>query len=356
MNELYFISSKFDLEGTIINVNKHGKGLINKTYYVETTKKKYILQNINKYVFKNVNLLMENIYLVTKYIKKKRGNTLDIVKTKDNNLLFDFRGDYYRCYVMKDESKSYETLPSDSLALVVGKVIGKFQENLIDLDVNKINSTINFFHDLRHRYIDLVKAYRKCENKERLEETKELVTKIISEYDKIMVLPNLFRKGIIRKRICHYDTKLNNFLFSSNNDNCLIDLDTVMPGCLIYDFGDCARNIIVNIKEDDFDKDVNINISRLIYLTTGYLSVGKNYLTKTEIDNLFNSIKVITLELSIRFLTDYLDGDLYFSISYDQQNLARSKCQFNIYNNLLKEETRIKSLINLVYERLTNIN
>lgn len=356
MNVIENVASKFSLLGKVISIKPHGNGLINKTYYVRTTEKNYIIQKVNNYVFKNVNLLMENIYLVTKYIKKNNGHTLELVKTKTNNLLLKYQNDYYRCYIMIENSITYDNMEEDFLALKLGKIIGKFQENLLDLRVDKIKCTIPFFHDLRHRYIDLVKAYRMSSVKEKKIETKPLFSSLIMEYERIMVLPNLYKDKLIPSRICHYDTKLNNFLFTSNNQDALIDLDTVMPGCSIYDYGDCARNIIVNVNEDDYNNKIIINYQRLIYLTIGYLSVGKNYLNNIEVENMFNSIKVITLELSIRFLTDYLDGDLYFLTAYQGQNLNRALCQYHIYLKLLEEEKQIKSLIKQIYQRITIIN
>ena len=356
MNEIYEIAKRFYLLGKIVDIKSYGNGLINKTYFVRTTKKKYIIQNINCYVFKDINSLMENIYIVTKYIKKKKGNTLDIVKTKDHQLLLKHNDNHYRCYIMKENSETYETLINNKDSIRLGKTIANFQYNLVDLEPSLLKYSIPYFHDLRHRYIDLVKSFRKCSNLKKQEQTKHMILEILKQYNTSMKLPILFEKGDIQKRICHYDTKLNNFLFMNNGDDCLIDLDTVMPGCSIYDYGDCARNIIVNVKEDDYDKNIELNIQRLIYLTCGYLSIGKNYLTTIEVDNLFNSIKIITLELSIRFLTDYLDGDLYFITNNENQNLYRALCQYKIYHKLVEEEQYIKKLVKLMYFRLTNIN
>lgn len=356
MKETFIIAYKFNINGEIINIEKYGSGLINKTYSVETTKEKYILQQINNYVFKKIDLLMENIYIVTKYIKKKKGNSLELIKTKDNKLILNYKNKLYRCYKMKENSISYEELKSDQLALKVGKIISQFQYNLSGLNHNLINETIEYFHDLRHRYIDLVKAYRMCESFNKKKEVKKLFLKQLKQYNKIMFLPTLYQNNIIPKRICHYDTKLNNFLFVQDGQDCLIDLDTVMPGCSIYDFGDCARNIIVNVSEDDNKSEIKLNYKRFVYLTIGYLSVGKNYLYKVEIDNLINSIKVITLELSIRFLIDYLVGNLYFTIIDQKQNLRRALCQYHIYEKLLEEEENLNNITKTIYERLTIIN
>lgn len=356
MNDINAIATSFLLKGDILSLSKYGNGLINKTYFVKTTKGKYIIQEINEFVFKNVNLLMENIYLVTKYIKKKRGNTLELVKTFNNLLTFSYLGKTYRCYVMKEDCVSYENLSNDYLALRVGKAISLFQSQLEDVNVALFHTTIPYFHDLRHRYIDLVKAFRLCKNQTKKKEVLKSLRNILLEYEKIMKLPRLYDSNIIPSRICHYDTKLNNVLFFKNQDDCLIDLDTVMPGCSIYDYGDSARNIIVNVKEDEYDKEISINHNRFIYLTSGYLSVGKNYLTNVEVNNLVESIKVITLELSIRFLTDYLEDNVYFLIDYDKQNFYRSLCQYNIYTKIKEEEGQLKLLVKRIYERLTNIN
>lgn len=355
MFEQYEIAKMFLLEGEIIKIEKYGNGLINKTYIIITDKEQYILQKINNYVFKDVNLLMENIYLVTKYIKKKKGHTLELVKTKDNTLLSVFNDEYYRVYKMKKDGYSYESLEDDKLALRMGKIIGQFQQNLVDIDIDKVNKTIPFFHDIRHRYIDLIKSFRKCTISSKRKETKGIINNILKQYSSVMYLPHLISNRKIKERICHYDTKLNNFLFSKNDD-LLIDLDTVMPGCSLYDYGDCARNILFNISEDSSNIDVKLNYSCFVYLTCGYLSLGKNYLEIVEIENIVNSIKVITLELSIRFLTDYLNGNLYFSINYNNQNLKRSLCQYNLYLEIIKEEKQLNELVFNIYRRLTNID
>ena len=148
MNVIENVASKFSLLGKVISIKPHGNGLINKTYYVRTTEKNYIIQKVNNYVFKNVNLLMENIYLVTKYIKKNNGQTLELVKTKTNNLLLKYQNDYYRCYIMIENSITHDNMQEDFLALKLGKIIGKFQENLLDLRVDKIKCTIPFFNFL----------------------------------------------------------------------------------------------------------------------------------------------------------------------------------------------------------------
>lgn len=346
------VCEKFDLNGKIIEIKLHNSGLINNTYYVKTENEEYIIQKINNFVFKKPDKLMKNINIVTKYIIERKGNTLEIVRTYKKNIYYKDINKYYRCYKMKKGYKSYDLLPNAIIAYKAGLTMGEFQNTLSEFNLQNLYTTIPFFHDLRHRYIDLIKSYRNNDNKIIKEETVNIIQYLLHEYKNIMNLPSLIEKNIIPKRVCHYDTKLNNFLFSDICGNCLIDLDTVMPGCSIYDFGDCARNIIFNVEEDDVNSSIVINLKTFIYLLIGYLSIGKNYLTKLEVINLVNSIKVIALELSIRFLNDYIDGNKYFKISYEKQNLNRSICQLNIYKKICEKEELLNSIVNKVYKRL----
>lgn len=352
---LFNVANNFYLDGDILDVFKYGNGLINNTYLVITSKEKYIIQRINKYVFKKPEDLMENVYLVTKYIIEKKGNTLEIIKTKDNKLFCLLNNCYFRCYKMKNDYQSFEYLDNENRAYEVGVVIGEFQYLLSDFDFSKLNITIPFFHDLRHRYIDLIKSFRNNKDIKIKNEVKEIICYYLKEYHNIMLLPNLIENEMIKKRVCHYDTKLNNFLFSKRSGNCLIDLDTVMPGCSLYDFGDCARVIITNVDEDDNNSKVLINKNVFINLCLGYLSIGKNYLNNLEISLLVQSIKVITLELSIRFLTDYLEGNKYFKTKYEKQNYYRALTQLNIYQKIKEEEENLIYIVDNIYKRLLRI-
>ena len=172
--------------------------------------------------------------------------------------------------------------------------------------------------------------------------------------DYIIPLPQCVEINSIPKRVCHYDTKLNNFLFDEEDDlnGCLIDLDTVMPGCSLYDYGDNIRNAIVEVLEDEFEKEVEIDYKKFVNITIGYLSIGKNYLTNFEIENIIESIKVIVMELSIRFLTDYLNNDNYFKIDFEKQNLHRSICQLNVYKKIKENDKRLKKIAFKIYERI----
>lgn len=348
------IANKFKIEGMIKEVKEYGSGLINNTYLVVTNKNKYIFQIINNNVFKNPDKLMKNIELVTNYLKIKNGTTIKLIKTDDDKNYLFYENKYYRCYEMKQNYISYEKIPNLKIALETGKTIANFQYLLNDFDIKLLDVTIPFFHDLRHRYIDLIIAFRNSNDILKKNECKKIIKEIIKEYENVMKLPILIERGLIGKRVCHYDTKLNNFLFSEKDEikSCLIDLDTVMPGCSLYDYGDNIRNTIVSVMEDEYEKDVVIDYEKFINITIGYLSIGKNYLTKKEIENLINGIKVIVIELSIRFLTDYLNDNIYFKINCEKHNLYRSICQLNIYKKIKCEEKKFKKLVDEVCGRI----
>lgn len=348
------VINNFKIDGEVVSINSYGNGLINTTFLVRTTKNEYILQKINHYVFKKPSELMENVEKVTNYIIDNNGSTIKIIKTLDNNNYIFKDNLYFRCYEMKKHFISYEKIPNLNIALKTGKIMAEFQNKLKFLDPNSLNITIPFFHDLRHRYIDLIKAYRKCLDVGKKLECKNIISYFLNEYNNIISLPLLVEQSKIIKRVCHYDTKLNNFLFYKSNEKngCLIDLDTVMPGCSLYDYGDNIRNTIVNLEEDDFKKEVKLDLKFFANITIGFLSIGKNYLSILEIDNLVESIKVIIIELSIRFLTDYLNNNVYFKIDYDKQNYNRSICQLNIYKKVKENENLLNNIIREAYNRI----
>lgn len=355
------ITNRFQLEGKVKEITNFGQGLVNKTFLVKTSQKNYIIQKINHFVFKKPYELMENVNTVTKHLKNKHQETLDIILTKDNRLLYENQHGFYRCYELNVDSMTYDMAVNTHQCLEAGITLGKFQRDLIDCDSEKLFITIPFFHDLEHRYLDLVKVYRKSFlNKERAcdgnkEEIKKIMAKMLEEYDEVTKISKAINEKRIIIRPCHYDTKFNNILFDTNTNRarCMIDLDTVMPGCSLYDFGDAARVIISSVREDEKDLDkIELDFEKFSAFLIGYLKESKDFLLSIEKDLLINSIKTMVLELAIRFFTDYLDNDSYFLIKYEEHNLDRAKCQMALYQKICDNFSKLEYIKNEILMRL----
>ena len=349
------IVNKFLIDGEILNICEEKNGLVNKTYLIETSKTKYLLQKINHYVFKKPDELMSNIELVTKHLKYKKKRTLEIVKTR-NGMSYYYNGEnYYRVYKYMSDLKTM-VLTNDKVCLEVGKAIGNFQLELFDLNHELLNVTIPNFHNILTRFNALVTAYNSIDYSDlRKFNSNKCYNFIIMNIKKNMSIINAIKNGTIPLRITHNDTKLNNILFDklTNKAICLIDLDTVMPGTILFDFADSCRTSIVSINEDSTDFDnIFLNDKKFIYLTVGYLSKIKDFLTVDELNLLVESIGTIVLECATRFLTDYLNYDVYFKTEYDEHNLNRCKNQLKVYEKYLEKEILYKKYLKIIYDRL----
>lgn len=300
---------------------------------------------------------MKNISLITDYIKKNTSDkTLDIVKDKRGRKLIKVDDEYWRCYKCIECGKTFEKLENNKAYYEVGKVIGKFQKNLKDFPINKLEYTIKDFHNTRKRFNKLME----------LEKTSDLSKECIKEISFIKMRENLVDKITNNKeipiRVTHNDTKLNNIMIDKNQKGiCLIDLDTVMPGYLLYDYGDAIRVAISKADEDE--KDLRkVKIDREIFknLTSGFIDEVKDFLLESEKELLVDSCKIITLECGIRFLTDYLENNIYFKTDYEKHNLVRARNQFKLLKEIEKNEDNLIKIVKNVFfenekqEELTN--
>lgn len=349
------IIKNFKIKGKLIKISEVKNGLVNKTYLIKTNKALYLLQKINHYVFKNPDKLMHNINIVTKHLNKKRTRTLEIIKTIDNKLYYYDDVNYYRIYKYIVDLKNVEVI-NNKTVLEVGKTIGKFQLELMDLNHDLLFETIPNFHNFISRINDLIKSYEKCNfyDIRKFKGTK-YYNYIISNSQKNMLIQEKIKKGDIPLRITHNDTKLNNILFDKLNNLgvCLIDLDTVMPGSILFDYADACRSSIVTVDENSLDIDnIDLDDSKFVSLTIGYLSKIKDRLTKEETNLLVDAIGTIVIECATRFLTDYFNHDIYFKIDYEEQNLDRAINQLKLYECFLKKEEYYKSLVKIILRRL----
>ncbi len=327
-----------------VKVEPLGKGHINDSYKVENGYAEYVLQRINHYVFKNVDQLQDNIFRVTKHIRQKlqeqgvkdvERRVLTLVPTHDGALYYkDNEGNYWRITKYIKDSKSYEEINAD-LAYRAGMAFGDFQKSLADLPGEPLYETIPNFHNMETR-LETFRESGKANKAERLDKVVDLVKEIEDRAEEMCKPERLHREGKLLKRINHCDTKVNNVLFDENDQVlCVVDLDTVMPGYVLSDFGDFIRTGANTGAEDDKNLDnVSVNLDIFEAYAKGYLKHAVSFLTDVEIDNLAFGAKLLTYMQMVRFFTDYLDGDVYYKISYPEHNLVRTKAQFKLLQSL----------------------
>lgn len=344
MSDLKEIVSKFIVGNQNINIEPLGKGHINDSYRVEVAGNEYVLQKINHHIFKNVQELQNNIYRVTEHIRKKleeKGvedidrRVLTLVRTDEGDLYYKgVDGEYWRMTLYIPNSKSYDEI-NPTLSYRAGVAFGDFQKMLADIPGEPLFETIPNFHNMEARLATFREAVKANESG-RLGEVMDLVEEVEKRAEEMCKAEVLHREGKLPKRINHCDTKVNNVLFDENDDVlCVVDLDTVMPGYVLSDFGDFIRTGANNGAEDDKNLDnVSLNIDIYRSYTEGYLEKAMSFLTDVEIDNLAFGAKLLTYMQMVRFFTDYIDGDKYYKIAYPEHNLVRTRAQFKLLQSM----------------------
>jgi len=363
------IANQFNIKGNPIDAKEFGSGHINDTYRIFTEKfddPDYLLQRINHHVFKNIDALMNNIQIVTAHLKSKleelgskqiEEQVLTLVPTKDNQLYFvDESGNYWRIFILIENTKSYDILETESQAKEGGRAFGKFQSYLADLDSSKIEYTIPDFCNIEFRMANFHKA---LENDVvlRKAEVAEEISYILQRENKMNTILKMGEKGELPLRITHNDTKFNNVLLDENDKaQCVIDLDTVMPGYIAYDFGDAIRTIINKAAEDEDDlSKITLNIPLFKAYTEGYLETAKQFLTSKEIESLLEGALLFPYMQAVRFLTDYLEGDTYYKIRHEGHNLQRTKAQLKLAFEVESHQEELKSIIQQAAAKYLNI-
>ncbi len=353
------IANQFDVEGEVVDIRRFGSGHINDTYkltVVSSTDISYLLQKINHHIFTDVDGLMNNISLVTNHLKTilkqtvadVDKHTLTIVPTKDNKLYYVTpEGEYWRIFVLLDGTKSYDIVETTKQAYSGGQAFGKFQKQLATLDATKLVEILPNFHNIDFRLSNLNNAVSQ-DIAGRVAEVNDILMYIFEREDKMRRIIKLAKSGQLPLRITHNDTKFNNVLLDQDdNVQCVIDLDTVMPGYVAYDFGDAIRTIINSAAEDEQDlHKIVLNIPLFQAYAEGYLSEAKEFLTDTEIDSLMYGVLLLPYMQAVRFLTDYLEGDAYYKIHYPAHNLVRTKAQLKLVQELESHEEMLTNILN----------
>jgi len=336
------IVKKFKIEGNVISLERYGCGHINETYLLKTNKKDYIFQKINNHIFKDVAGLMNNIRLVLEFSKQSLTNSggdptreaMTLVLTKDNETYFhDIEDDsYYRIYDFVIDSLAIQSASSKEEFAESGKAFGKFQKLLAEFDASQLVEVIPNFHNTEVRYEHFIKTLE-ADAYDRAKYCKEEIEFVLNHKEDCKRIVNLIKENKIPLKVTHNDTKLNNVLFDNKTHKslCVIDLDTIMPGSSLYDFGDSIRFGCNTVAEDEKDlSKLDLNLEYFEAFAASYLSEVKDSLNNYEIDNLAFGAKLMTLECGIRFLDDYLDGNKYFATKYDEHNLVRCRTQFKL--------------------------
>lgn len=355
------IFDNFNFKGELLEYKLFGSGHINTTYLVEYENNgsvdKYVVQKINNSVFKNVDALMENVFAVTSFlserIKANNGDpnreTLHYIKTLSGAKYYkDRNGDYYRAYKFVDRSRSYDSVDSSEVFGKSGIAFGRFQKYLSEFPAHTLTETIPNFHNTIWRFENEFLPAVSADKCGRADSCKKEIDFVLERKDDCSKLVDLMNRGELPLRVTHNDTKLNNVMFDENTDEaiCVIDLDTVMPGLALYDFGDSIRFGANTCDEDEADTDkVKIDLDYFKAYAEGFLSQAGESLNQCEIDNLAFSAKLMTLECGMRFLTDYLNGDTYFKTSYDNHNLVRAKSQFALVRDMEKNMDKMEEII-----------
>ena len=358
------IGSYFGIQGEYQASNSYGSGHINDTFlatYIDGGESlRYIFQRINHYVFKDPTKVMDNIERVTSYQReknKKLGNdnyrNIAMLKTTLDQLPYyrDDYGNFWRIYPMIENARTYDIIENKEQAYQAAKAFGDFQKAIIDLPGERLHETIPDFHNSPLR----LKAFEKvlaADLKSRAQIAVPEIEFILSQKSMISRLDDLFKDGKIPERITHNDTKLNNVLIDDDTGKgvCVIDLDTVMPGLALYDFGDMIRTGTSPVAEDEIDlSKVTMQMEMFKALAGGYLSSAAEFLTELEMELLPFSGKLITITIAIRFLTDFLDGDFYFKTHRENHNLERCRTQIALFKSIEAQEDEMLDFVKKCY-------
>ncbi len=352
----------FDFTGEVVKVSLFGNGHVNNTFRIQTKTnegecKKYTLQRLSDQAFKNPAQLMENICNVTDYLRRiiiaNNGDiereTLTVIKTiNGENYFTDEDGRAWRMYKYIDNATTPERADTPEQFYTSGKAFGNFQRLLSDYPADTLHETIVDFHNTIKRLENLKKAVSEDRFSRAHLVSKEVQFAFERENDCALALKALY-DGILPLRVTHNDTKLNNVLMDDASGEwlCIIDLDTVMPGLSVYDFGDSIRFGANNASEDEQDLEkVNFDLSLYEIYAKGYIEGCGGTLTQAELDYMPLGAKLITLECGMRFLTDYLEGDVYFNTSRPDQNLDRARTQFKLVRDMESVWQEMHDIIN----------
>lgn len=346
--------------GDFLDVKPYGTGHINDTFLATYnqggTPIRFTLQHLNTNIFKDPKGLMDNVRRVTEHSRKRLLETNDpeptrkalkLVPTKTGDILhFDEDGQAWRCYVFVEKTHTVDIVDSEKSAFEAARAFARFQGLLADMPGERLNETIVDFHNTPKRYRDF-HAVLAADKMGRAKDVRREIDFALAQEASAGRIMDLMKSGAMPERATHNDTKINNVLLDDATDEgiCVIDLDTLMPGSALYDFGDMVRSATLNMAEDSKDYQ-NVVCRENIFkaLAEGFLS-GGDFLTKVEKDNMTFGGLLMTLECGVRFLTDYLDGDNYFKIHRPEHNLDRCRTQFALVQSIIDQGDKLQGFV-----------
>lgn len=362
--------SNFEIKGNVETVLPFGSGHINDTYKVINGNAEcpdYLLQRINHEIFRDVPGLTNNIVYVTEHLKQKliqvsgpdsEKQVLTPIPSVNGQYFYrDEDGRYWRLYLFLKETLSYDVVTTATQAYEGGKAFGNFQTLLADLDLTQLTETIPDFHNIRVRLKQLEQALQQDKENRAVHIAGEL--KFIGDRGHDMAeIERLGEMGKIPARITHNDTKFNNILFNKHGKGqCVIDLDTVMAGYTAFDFGDAVRTIINPAAEDEPDLGkIILNIPLFKAFTRGFLETTAHQLSEEEAYSLAKGVLLLPFIMGVRFITDYLNGDIYYKIKFSSHNLQRARAQFHLVKQLEQQYQEIYTIIWQTWQRARAFN
>lgn len=358
MQALIDITNSFNIEGTVTHVQPYGSGHINTTYLVQTDQYRYILQRMNTSIFPNTAQLMRNIELVTTFLRSQGEETLTLIPTTNGATYTQAEdGEYYRMYAFIEHTVSYDLVPNAQVFREAGIAFGRFQNYLAHFDASHLSETIAHFHDTPSRFRDFTKAVEQdvAQRASTCQDEIAFFNQYADFYPQIM---NGLADGSIPLRVTHNDTKLNNILMdaTTGKPRAIIDLDTVMPGSMLFDYGDSLRFGASSALEDEQDvSKVHFNTDLFRAYTEGFISMQRSNITEGETTLLPEAGKMLTLECGMRFLADYLQNDIYFATKYPEHNLVRARTQIALVKDMERQQKSIEQIVDDIMTDATRL-
>lgn len=360
------IVGDFEVPGTFEGAERIGSGHINDTFAAwfrtDEGRKRILVQHLNTEIFTEPAGLMENIVRVTSHLRDKLSarhngdldrHVLRVIPTKSGaNHTEDDYGLWWRAYNFIERAKTYDTVESTELAYQAAKAFGGFIADLADFPADSLIETLPNFHNTPRRFEHLANAIRE-DSCGRVKAAEQEIRFALDRQQIVSCLIEMHERGLLPTRVTHNDTKLNNVMICDDTGEgiCVIDLDTVMPGLSLYDFGDMVRTATSRAAEDEEDLDlVEVELEMFEALVAGFLESAGGVLTHEEVEQLAFSGLLITFEIGVRFLTDYLQGDPYFRIHHPDHNLVRARAQFKLARSI---EVAMQEMTAIVGRRLT---
>ncbi len=344
------IVAAFNIYGDVVAAAPYGSGHINDTFVVNMSlggkPVRYLFQRINNDIFKDVPGLMSNVQRCCDHIQARlqrekvsdaSRRSLTVIPTKDGSAYhIDDQQKFWRCYIFIEDAVGYDIIENEKQAFVAANAFANFQKYITDLPGERLGETIPDFHNTIKRF-ETLKAAIAEDSQGRAKDVQEEIEWALAHEGLAHTLLDLRDAGDIPERITHNDTKLNNVLLDNATDEamCVIDLDTLMPGLSLYDFGDLIRTSTSPVAEDEKDPSkVHMQMNMYKAVVSGFLESGRDFMNDCEIENMPIGAQTITFETGIRFLTDYLQGDVYFKTKYDDHNIVRCRTQFALVKSM----------------------